>query len=87
LTLFAMRYARRPPTSTRTFGHSRAEILAAFVNGAILVGIAVAILVEAVERLRTPVTVEGPLMLAVAGGGLLVNVWGCSSCGAATAAT
>jgi cobalt-zinc-cadmium efflux system protein len=76
LTLFAMRFARRPPSPTRTFGYYRAEILAALVNGATLVGIALFILVEAVERLRTPTAVEGPLMLAVAGGGLLVNVAG-----------
>ncbi len=76
LTLFAMQFARRPPSPAWTFGYYRAEILAALVNGATLVGIALFILVEAVERLRTPAAVEGPLMLAVAGGGLLVNVAG-----------
>ena len=44
LTLFAMRFARRPPSPTRTFGYYRAEILAALVNGATLVGIAIFIL-------------------------------------------
>ena len=45
----------------------RAEILAALVNGASLVGIAIFILVEAFERLYQTTTVEGPLMLAIAG--------------------
>ena len=76
LTLFAMRYARRPPSATRTFGYYRAEILAALVNGATLVGIAIFILIEAVERLYIPSAVEAPLMLAVAVGGLLVNAAG-----------
>ena len=76
LTLFAMQFARRPPSPTRTFGYHRAEILAALVNGATLVGIALLILVEAFGRLRTPTVVEGPLMLAIAGGGLLVNLAG-----------
>jgi cobalt-zinc-cadmium efflux system protein len=76
LTLFAMRFARRAATPTRTFGYFRAEILAALVNGSTLVGIALVILVEAIGRLRHPVAVEGPLMLAIACGGLLVNLAG-----------
>ena len=38
LTLFAIRFARRAPTSERTFGFHRAEILAALVNGVTLIG-------------------------------------------------
>jgi cobalt-zinc-cadmium efflux system protein len=76
LTLFAMWFARRAPTPTRTFGYFRAEILAALVNGSTLVGIALLIVVEAIERLREPVAVEGPVMLAIAAGGLLINLAG-----------
>ena len=39
LTLVAMRFARRPATSQRTYGSYRAEILAALVNGATLVAV------------------------------------------------
>ena len=74
LTLFAMHIARRAPSPTRTFGYQRAEILAALANGATLVAIAVLIDVEAIGRLRTPVAVESGVMLAVAVGGLAVNV-------------
>jgi cobalt-zinc-cadmium efflux system protein len=73
LTLFAMRFARRPSTAQRTYGSYRAEILAALVNGATLVAVAIYIFVEAFERFRTPPEVQGGLMLAVASGGLLVN--------------
>jgi cobalt-zinc-cadmium efflux system protein len=76
LTLCAVRIARREPTPMRTFGYFRAEILAALVNGSTLVGIALVIFVEAVHRLRQPTPVEGPLMLAVACGGLMINVAG-----------
>jgi cobalt-zinc-cadmium efflux system protein len=76
LTLFAMRFARRSPSPIRTFGYYRAEILAALVNGATLLGIASFILIEAVGRLHSPTAVEGRLMLAIAGGGLLVNLAG-----------
>ena len=76
LTLFAMRFARRPASVQRTYGSYRAEILAALVNGATLVAVAIYIFVEAVERFRTPPEVQGGLMLAVASGGLLVNALG-----------
>ncbi len=76
LTLFAMRFARRPATAQRTYGSYRVEILAALVNGATLVAVAIYIFIEAFERLRTPPEVQGGLMLAVASGGLLVNAAG-----------
>jgi cobalt-zinc-cadmium efflux system protein len=76
LSVFAMRLARRPPSTKRTFGYARLEILAALVNGAALLVIAGLILVEAWERLRAPVQVDGGLMLGVAALGLAVNVVG-----------
>lgn len=76
LTLFAMRVARRRPTSDRTYGFCRAEILAALANGATLVAIAGYIFVEAYARFRNPPVVQGPLMLGIAAGGLVVNLLG-----------
>jgi cobalt-zinc-cadmium efflux system protein len=76
LTLFAMKFARRPATGSQTYGYYRAEILAALVNGVTLVAIAIFIFLEAYERMRNPSTIAGPLMLAVAGGGLVVNAAG-----------
>jgi cobalt-zinc-cadmium efflux system protein len=74
LALFAMWLAQRPPTSTRTYGFHRAEILAALANGSILVGISLVIFWEAFARLRNPQPVEGPLMMGLAAGGLLINL-------------
>jgi cobalt-zinc-cadmium efflux system protein len=76
LTLLAIRFAKRAPTAERTYGHHRAEILAALANGAALIALSVFIFVEAYHRLREPHEVEGPLMLGIAAGGLLVNVSG-----------
>jgi cobalt-zinc-cadmium efflux system protein len=76
LTLFAIRFARRAPTAERTFGFHRAEILAALVNGVTLIAIAIFILMEAYERLQQPPEVRGGLLLAVAAGGLAVNLAG-----------
>jgi cobalt-zinc-cadmium efflux system protein len=76
LSLFAMSMARRPPTSKRTFGYHRMEILAALANGAALVAISIFVLVEAVQRFRQPPEVDAPVMMAIATGGLLVNLAG-----------
>ena len=74
LALFAGWLARRPPTSTRTFGLQRAEILAALFNGVTLVAISIWIFVEAGRRFSAPPDVEGGWLLVVAVLGLAVNV-------------
>jgi cobalt-zinc-cadmium efflux system protein len=74
LTYFALWIARKPATAAKTFGYLRMEILAALVNGATLILIAVVIYWQAWLRFRQPPEVEGTLMLIVATGGLTVNV-------------
>lgn len=74
LGLFACWIARRPPTPEKTFGYYRAEILAAFVNGCLLIGAAVLILLEAWPRFRAPPVVKGGPMAVIAFGGLVVNL-------------
>ena len=74
LALFAIWAAQRPATPQRTYGYHRMEILAALVNGATLVAIAILIFAEAFRRWSSPPAVRGGLMLAVACGGLAVNL-------------
>jgi len=74
LSLAAVTLAQRPATAQRTYGFYRAEILAALVNGATLLALAVLIGREAWERLSAPPEVKGGLMLAIACGGLLINL-------------
>jgi len=76
LSLFAAWIARRPSTAKHTFGYYRAEILAALLNGAALAAISALIVIEALGRLASPPAVRGSLMLAVATGGLAVNLAG-----------
>lgn len=76
LSLVAMRLAQRPPSETKTYGYVRLEILAALVNGATLLLIAVLIMVEAWERFTDPVEIRGGIMLTVAVAGLAVNAVG-----------
>ncbi len=60
--------------SAKTYGFHRLQILAAFVNGIALFVIAAWIVVEAGQRLVSPVMVKGPEMLVIAATGLLVNI-------------
>ena len=76
LSLIAMRMALHPPSPDRPFGYVRREILAALVNGATLLLVSGWIVWEAWGRLGAPQEVDGPLMMAVAGVGLIVNVVG-----------
>ncbi|HEX6068576.1 MAG TPA: cation diffusion facilitator family transporter [Longimicrobiaceae bacterium] len=76
LSLFALWIARRPPTSTHTYGFYRTEILAALVNGAALVAISIYVFAEAFRRIGDPQEIEGRLMMVIAAGGLAVNLAG-----------
>jgi len=75
LAAFAFRVSSRPADSRRSYGYQRFQILAAFVNGLSLLLIVGWILFEAIRRLMSPPEVMGPMMLAVAGAGLLVNIF------------
>ena len=73
IAVVASRIALRPPGSKHTYGFARAEIVAAFVNGLLLLAIVVVIFVEAVRRLQNPQPVSGAGVMFVAALGLLVN--------------
>ena len=74
LTLGAVWFAARPATAKKTFGWYRLEILAAFVNGLVLVLLSIWVIYEAVQRWQSPPQVLGLQMTIVAVGGLLANV-------------
>ena len=74
LTLFVAWFSRQPANASKTFGYLRWEILAAFLNGAVLLLVSVGIVWEAVGRLRHPEPLQSGIMLVVASGGLVVNV-------------
>lgn len=74
LALLAIWFARRPATPERSFGYYRVEIFAAVANAFILIGVAAYILYEAIQRFAAPPEVIGLPMMAVALGGLAINV-------------
>ena len=76
IALVAVTLAARPATTARTFGLQRIEILAALTNGLLLVGIAVWVLIRAVDRWQQPEHVNSSLMLTVAVVGAVANIIG-----------
>ena len=71
---FAIKIGERKANEKYTFGYKRAEILVAFINSAVLVGVSLLLLVEAYRRYRNPEPIDGPLMLGVALIGLFANL-------------
>jgi cobalt-zinc-cadmium efflux system protein len=74
LSLAVARLADREPTPTRTYGLLRAEVLGAFVNGAVLVIIVGIIFWQAWSRLGATEEINSPLMIFIAFLGLAANL-------------
>ena len=72
-SLFVVWLAKQPATSQKTYGYLRWEILAALLNGAVLLAVSAGIVWEAIGRLRTPQPVETGLMFAIGIAGSVVN--------------
>jgi cobalt-zinc-cadmium efflux system protein len=70
--------SQRPASARRTYGHSRAEILAALANGVGLAVIAIVIMIGAIERFGSPAEINGLGVVAFACGALLyelISLW------------
>ncbi len=74
LSLLALWFSGKPANLKKTYGYYRMEILSALLNGVLLLGITVVILVEAWERFRSPAQVALGPMAVVAGVGLVANL-------------
>ena len=73
LSLIAVRLARRPATSSRTYGWHRSTVLAAQANAAGILVVTVVIAIESIRRLLDPTPVHGGLVVVVALVALVVN--------------
>jgi len=69
----ALYLERKPPDRRKTYGYQRAGVLAAFVNGLILVGISVFICFEGYQRIVHPEHVATGKMLIVGIVALVIN--------------
>jgi cobalt-zinc-cadmium efflux system protein len=74
LALFAAALAARPAGGRMTFGYQRSEILAALVNGLLLVAVAVAVAIAAIGRLGDPPRIDAAGVLGLGLLGLAGNL-------------
>ncbi|MFT4223003.1 cation diffusion facilitator family transporter [Dysgonomonas sp.] len=74
LSLSALIFGAKAATPSKTYGYKRFEILAALLNGIVLVLLAVFICKEAIERLSAPPHVIGQGMMIISIIGLLINI-------------
>jgi cobalt-zinc-cadmium efflux system protein len=75
LAALAAQLAKRPVSSSHSYGLVRAEVIAASVNGLLMLGVIIYIVVEAVKRLQAPEPVAGFSVMVIAFIGLLVNIF------------
>lgn len=73
VSLLAMRLASARPSDRFTFGLRRAEPVAALLNALLVFGVAIEIVRDAVEHLKSPETPKSGLMLIIATAALCVN--------------
>jgi cobalt-zinc-cadmium efflux system protein len=74
LALIAARLASLPAAGQRTFGYQRSEVLAALVNGLLLVAVSIGIAIAAIGRFSDPPGIDGWGVLALGLFGLAGNV-------------
>jgi len=65
--------SKREASTNKTFGYKRAEIIAAFVNAATLIVVAIILIKEAIERFLAPQEVESNLVIWLSLLGILAN--------------
>ncbi|PCI04577.1 MAG: cation transporter [Hyphomicrobiales bacterium] len=74
IAFFARKVARRPADGKMTFGYGRAEVVAALVNYTTLIVIGFYLVYEAVLRFINPASVDGWLVVVIAGIALVVDL-------------
>lgn len=73
ISYIAARLSRTHASLHKTFGYKRAEIMAAFVNAATLVIIAIILIIEAIERFQNPQEIESNLVIWLSLLGIVAN--------------
>ena len=74
LALIAARLAALPAAGRRTFGYQRSEVLAALVNGLLLVAVSIGVAIAAIGRFSDPPGIDGWGVLALGALGLAGNL-------------
>jgi len=73
ISFIANNLTKKKASFQKTFGYKRAEILAAFINAATLIIVAVLLIIEAIERFQNPQEIESNLVIWLSGIAILGN--------------
>lgn len=73
ISYIATALAKKKASTNKTFGYKRAEIIAAFVNAATLIVVAIILIIEAIERFMAPQEIESNLVIWLSLLGILAN--------------
>ncbi|KAF9191770.1 hypothetical protein BGZ50_009142 [Haplosporangium sp. Z 11] len=74
ISLVAIYLSHRPSTATHTFGFHRAEVIGALFSIFLIWALTFMLVVEAYDRVRNPIEVDGKTMSIIAGLGVFVNI-------------
>ncbi len=73
ISYVATALSKKKASINKTFGYKRAEIIAAFVNAATLIIVAIFLIIEAIERFMEPRAIESNLVIWLSFLGILAN--------------
>ncbi len=73
ISYIANRLSKKEASLHRTFGYKRAEILAAFINAATLIIVALLLIIEAIERFQNPQKIESTIVIWLSLLGIIAN--------------
>ncbi len=73
LGAFAAWIATKPASDTHTYGLGRAEVIGAWISSLSVLGIGIAVIIEAIYRLRAPESVDAAVVIWVGAAGILTN--------------
>ncbi|WP_303316626.1 cation diffusion facilitator family transporter [Flavivirga abyssicola] len=73
ISYVANKLSKKKASIHRTFGYKRAEILAAFINAATLMIVAILLIIEAIKRFQNPEEIESNLVIWLSLLGIVAN--------------
>ncbi|MCK5781093.1 MAG: cation transporter [Flavobacteriales bacterium] len=73
ISFIANKLTLKGPTISKTYGYKRAEILAAFINSATLIGIAIFLIFEAITRFTNPLSIKADIVIWFALASIVIN--------------
>lgn len=75
IAAFATWIAKKPASKTHSYGMGRAEVVAAWISSMMMLIISLGIIVEAVDRIHSPIKVNSVTVMVIAFFGMIINLF------------